>query len=470
MSSSAQAKFHLGFIWSALGIALFGGFAIGAHLAAVIGLNFSLGKGFYSFIQIHGHLQLVGWAGLFIIGISLHFIPRLAGVPIALPQWIARIQFLMATGLICRAIFHSILPYVTAPAVFQILALAVAISGWLELAGIASYIFLVLRSLRAVRQTGTERPALQAVKPYFAMMFSGWLIYAGLNAILLVDMAATGAVTVNQPWDDFAINLFIGLVLLPVAFAFSVRMFPLYLRLPAPDWPVRQIGLAYLIFFLLQIIPTVPAVLRAVPETAFLVSAAGQCAKSAIIVCFIWKLDVLLRRRAPWTVNRLFEPGPERPPTRDGLPDYGEFGRFERLLYAAYLWLLVGAGLEFLTGLAVLSKWDLEISTDAIRHVYLLGFITLLIFGMAVRMIPGFIQKKLASAKLVDFTFWLGNLAVIGRVLPLLLPAALFGKISSAIFLSQALFALSGMSGLAAIYCLALNLRLTAKADLTNSN
>jgi hypothetical protein len=109
----------------------------------------------------------------------------------------------------------------------------------------------VQRSLRAVRQAGNERPALQAVKPYFAMMFSGWLIYAGLNAILLVDMAANGAVTVNQPWDDFAINLLIGLVLLPVALAFSVRMFPLYLRLPAPNWPVRQIGLAYLIFFLL---------------------------------------------------------------------------------------------------------------------------------------------------------------------------------------------------------------------------
>jgi uncharacterized protein involved in response to NO len=463
VSSSPQAKFHPGFIWSALGIALFGGFAIGAHLAAVIGLNFSLGKGFYSYIQIHGHLQLVGWAGLFIIGISLHFIPRLAGVPIAQPQWIPRIQFLMATGLIVRAIFHSILPYVTAPVVFQILSLTVAISGWLELAGIASYIFLVLRSLRAVRQAGNERPALQAVKPYLVMMFSGWLIYAGLNAILLVDMAANGAVTVNQPWDDFAINLFIGLVLLPVAFAFSVRMFPLYLRLPAPDWPVRQIGLAYWIFFLLQIIPTVPAVLRTAPETAFLVSAAGQGGKSAIIFYFVWKLDVLLRRRAPWTVHRVFAPGPERPPTRDGLPDYGEFGRFERLLYTAYLWLLGGAGLELLTGLAVLSNWGMEVSTDAIRHVYLLGFISLLILGMAVRMIPGFIQKKLASAKLVDFTFWLGNLAVIGRVLPLLVPAALFEKISFMVFTSQTLFALSGMLGWAAIWCLAVNLRRTAK-------
>jgi hypothetical protein len=111
----------------------------------------------------------------------------------------------------------------------------------------------------------------------------------------------------------------------------------------------------------------------------------------------------------------------------------------------------------------VLSNWDLEISTDAIRHVYLVGFITLLILGMAVRMIPGFIQKQLASARLVDFTFWLGNLAVIGRVLPLLVPAFFFEKISFAVSMSQAFFALSGMLGLAAICCLAVNLRRTAK-------
>jgi hypothetical protein len=28
---------------------------------------------------------------------------------------------------------------------------------------------------------------------------------------------------------------------------------------------------------------------------------------------------------------------------RPGLPDYGEFGRFEWLLYAAYVWLIVAA-------------------------------------------------------------------------------------------------------------------------------
>ncbi|MGH7595902.1 MAG: hypothetical protein ACREOI_06090 [bacterium] len=462
LNSLPQAKFHLGFIWSALAIAIFAGFTIGAHLAAVIGLDFPLGKGFYSFIQIHGHLQLVGWAGLFIIGISLHFIPRLAGIPLSHPEWLSRILWLITAGLATRAVAHSHLPYVSSPAIFHAFSAVIALSGLSELAGIILYIVLLLTSIRAVRQSGKERPALQTVKPYFAMMQAGWLLYAILNAALLIHMAAAGAVSVNQPWDDFALNLFIGLVLLPVAFAFSVRMFPLYLRLPAPEWPVNKLGLIYLFCFALQTLPTLPPFLSMSPETAFFISALGQCGKSMVIFLFVWKLDLLLRRREPWTVYRKFQPGPEREPTREGLPDYGEFGCFERLLYSAYLWLLFGALLELLTGLATIFRWEMAVSTDAIRHSYLLGFITLLILGMAPRMVPGFIQKKLASTKLVEATFWLGNAAVICRIVPLLLPEIILEKVPVAVLFSQFAFALSGTFGLAAVSCLAVNLWRTA--------
>ena len=464
MNSQQQAKFHLGFIWAALGIAIFAGFAIGAHLAAVIGLDRPLGPGFFSYIQLHGHLQLVGWAGLFIIGISLHFIPRLAGIPLASSQWLPRIQVLLTTGLVMRAVFHSILPYLSAPAVLHTSAILVAMSGLLEWAGITSYVVLILNSIRRSRQAVKARPALQAVQPYFAMMLAGWMIYATLNLILLVAMAIDSVATLNQAWNDFAINLFCGLVLLPVAFAFSTRMFPLYLRLRAADWPVGNVGLIYLSFFLLQLLPTLPPWLNMMPQAGLLISASGQCGKAVVIFFFVWKIDVLLRRRAPWTVERIGEPGPERKPTRAGLPDYGEFGRFERLLYTAYIWLLIGAGLELLTGLATLWQWEIGISTDAIRHCYLLGFITLLILGMAPRMIPGFINRKLASVKFVNRTFWYGNFAVVCRVLPLLVPDFLLEKFSSAVFISQAMFTLSGVFGLAAISYLAVNLRRTAKA------
>ena len=69
----------------------------------------------------------------------------------------------------------------------------------------------------------------------------------------------------------------------------------------------------------------------------------GRLLKGGVLLAIIWQLDVLTRRRPSWTINREGEPGPDRRPTRPGLPDYGEFGRFEWLLYAAYAWLALGA-------------------------------------------------------------------------------------------------------------------------------
>ena len=81
MPRAKQAEFQVSYVWMALAVAIFGGFALAGHLAFLIGFNQSLGDGFASHIQIHGHLQLVGWAGLFIIGISLHFIPTFIKCP-----------------------------------------------------------------------------------------------------------------------------------------------------------------------------------------------------------------------------------------------------------------------------------------------------------------------------------------------------------------------------------------------------
>ncbi len=106
-----QAGFAIGFIWAALSIALTMGFAIAAHLAFVIGFDFPLGQGFASFIQVHGHAQLLGWTGLFIISISLHFIPRLIGTPIDQPRLVHWVLGLLVSGLIVRGLAQSAVPY-----------------------------------------------------------------------------------------------------------------------------------------------------------------------------------------------------------------------------------------------------------------------------------------------------------------------------------------------------------------------
>ncbi|MFN3477085.1 MAG: hypothetical protein ACK4Z6_05970, partial [Candidatus Methylomirabilales bacterium] len=178
-----------------------------------------------------------------------------------------------------------------------------------------------------------------------------------------------------------------------------------------------------------------------------------------VILWFVDKLDLLTRRRPLGRPARFLETGPERPPTRPGLPDYGEFGRFERLVYAAYTWLVLAAFFELLLGGGALLGFPIPIGTDAIRHLYVLGFITLLIFGVSVRMLPGFLKKKrVASTALVDATFWLGNAATVFRVLPLILPPGLLDALPAAGVMAQTAFAVSGIIGLGAVVCLAANL------------
>ncbi len=456
-----QAEFQLDYIWVALAAALFIGFAIGAHVAAVIGFDFPLGPAFYSLVQVHGHVQLVAWVGLFIISISLHFIPRLAGVPITHPEWIVWILWLIASGLILRSFGQCVMPYVVNGAFFVPVAWMVVASGLLEWIGILLYAGLLLSAFRRSEDL-SKRPALSQVAPFFLMMLVGWNLYAAINLALLVQMAVSESLVVMQAWNEFAIQAFMGLVLMPVAFAFSVRMFPLYLRLRAPEWPVRRLAYVYGCMFCLQVLPNLPPIASIPSKWPLLLSSIGMIFKGSVILIFIWKLDLLTRRRQPWTVNRVFHPGPERLRTRPGLPDYGEFGRFERLVYASYCWLALGATLEMLSGASTIFGFTLTHSSDAGRHVYLLGFICLLIFGMSVRMIPGFMQKKrIWSAKLVEATFWLGNAAAIFRIMPLLLPVVVFEAFPAIIVVSQTLFAISGMVAMTAVLCLTVNLMKT---------
>lgn len=69
-----RPDFQWEFVWAALALAVFTGFALGAHLTSILEFSFIPGPGFASYIQIHGHIQLWGWVGLLIMGISLHML------------------------------------------------------------------------------------------------------------------------------------------------------------------------------------------------------------------------------------------------------------------------------------------------------------------------------------------------------------------------------------------------------------
>ena len=329
-------------------------------------------------------------------------------------------------------------------------------SGFLEWYGVLIYLALIASTIFGISRED-RKPPLMAVRPYFGMMLLGFFLYATIHTVLLLQMAWRGNVVVGQAWNEVSIHVFIGLVLLPVAFGLSIRMFPLYLRLPAVDWPVRRVAYVYLIGFLCQISEILPT--NFLSHIGGYISSVGMLIKAAVILYIVWKLDVLTRIQEPAIGHRDLQSSSDHRQTRRAIPDRREFGRFEWQIYAAYGWLVFGALAEMLVGGFGIFQAPLAIGTDVIRHIYLLGFITNLIMGMAVRMVPGFLKKRrIASTKLIDGTFWLINIAVIGRVLPLLLPLTLSDVPESIDTIAQAAFGLSGILGLLATICFAINL------------
>ncbi len=456
-----QAPFDRRYIWAACIMACGAGFSIAGHLSFILGLGFRPGPGFISFVQTHGHVQLVGWAGVLIMGISMHVMPRMAGVPLAYPQWRGWILWLVIWGLGLRIAGHSLVAYVPRSPGLEIVLGAVVLSGLLELIGIGLYIGLMRRTIGGV--PGEQmRPALQPIRPYMQSMMLGWVLYAGLNLTLLMAMAWQRQVAVTALWNDIAVRCFVGLVLLPVAFAFSVRFLPLYLRTTPPTWPVRRVAYVYVLGWGLEVVALLPPVQGLTPQGSEALMQAGRVVKGVGILWFVWRLGVFTRGRLAWR-----SPGPPRRAAK--APDNASgkaFGAFEGLIVSAYIWLTVAAGYELVSSVMWWTGVEMSIRHDAVRHLYLMGFVTLLIFGVGVRMLPGLMHaRQVANPGLVSVMLWLGNAAVVGRVALVGLPGSVWqGAPLWTVQGARIAFAWSGILGLAAVFCLALCLRQTAKS------
>lgn len=442
---------HLAVIGSTL-TALTTGFGLAVMLSLHAGLGWSVGDWWTPTIQAHGHVQLIGWLGLFIVGVSLFFVPRLSGVPLKHPWLVPWSVSLLLAGVVLRGLLQPV-AWLLPP---DLTAVGLMLSAVLEALGVAIYLFLILTS---VVRAGNDRAALALIRPYLVTTVIGWIGFTMLNVDLSFGLWSVRGVIYDLAWTRHATELYLGATLIPVCLAFSVRTFPLYLRLPAARWGVQAFGIGYLVVFALS------WVFDVLPDwdERRTVSGISHALKGILLLLFVWKLDVLLRLRDPWTTDQIAEPSTGARPTRPGLPDHGEFGAFERLLYLAYGWLVVGAALEVVLGVYRLFGAPEPIDADGLRHVFLAGFVSSLLIGMAPRMVPGFVHERtVAYPALVNVTFWLWAPATLARILPLLL-SPLLPPTDLVMALAGWLFALSGVFGWCAVACLSVNLWMTLR-------
>jgi uncharacterized protein involved in response to NO len=436
------------------------GFGYAALLVAALALRIPLGAWWGAAVQSHGHAQLFGWMGLFIIGMGLYFLPKLRGAKLRRTDHAPWGISLITTGIVLHSLAQPVLGFVAPFSGWLIpLRLVWLASSMLELGGLFFLArMLITTELRGGRLS-RESPAY-SVRPFLAIAaFSSVLAFAS-NFLGTLAAVARQEATMAPEWDSLTIQLMLYGFAIPTVFVFSVRNLPLFLRLGMPPRePLVYLAFAYGLGLVFRIAPNMAAILGFDPTWPIRAGDLGVLIQSIVILVFVWLID-LIRRRPPWTLSRAPNTRPDleylRKPTRSQYPDAGEYGRFELLLYSAYAWLAISALLGIMrTFDSLIAAGDL-IPLDAERHSLTVGFVTLMIFGMAARMLPGFSGKRrVASPHLVTATFVLGNIAALLRTVPLFLGTNTW---------SLALLGSSGAVGWIAVASLAINLNRTLRS------
>jgi uncharacterized protein involved in response to NO len=438
-----------------------GGFLLASVLTITQALQLPADSWWSAVVQAHGHLQLYGWAALFVIGVSFHFLPRLRGTALPLPRAVPWILGLQVSGLLLRTLAQPLLSLNgPAPLIWR---LALAVSGGSEglalLLVVAEYLLLLRRGPAL-----STRKAFLGIAPFISMAALALAAAACLNASNMLQAGLQSGLA-PQLGDDLNVSLGLFGFLIPFALAVSAQSLPMYAGLEAFPrrilWPLAGgylLGLLLLCLGLSLANGADPASASTVRSLRFL-AGPGLLLLGGIIAGFVSIFIGMMRRRGRLPVHvAALSSSPERLAhsyRRHTARQRASYGPFVALVASAYLWAFFSALLLIGSGLILLSGHALPFSLDAPRHGLAMGFISLLICGIAPRMLPGFSGGKITSPRLVTATLWTGNLATLLRVLPLLL-GPLFGGPGAAAL--NVLFGFSGPLGLLVVLCLSINL------------
>lgn len=459
--SASQEPFSRVRPWVVASCAL--GLGAGFLLAAILSVAqaFELPLGFWwpAVVQAHGHVQIFGWAGLLVLGVALHFLPRLRGAPLAYPGIVPWLLLLLGGGLVLRVLSQPLLA-LAAPGTFLWQAL-LACSGLAEFVGASGIVALFCLTLRRGPSLG-RRPALQAFLPYALVgLLCFWLALV-LNAVEGVRLLLARQMFFSGPIDATITQLGLYGFLIPIALGMAARVLPLYVGLrPLPARVLWSVFVGYVAGLLLSLL--VLWLDASIVLAEYLQGCAALLMGSALLAFIIFQ-GVLLSQR--WT--RLIIPAvqtrhgslPARPyPVAQG-NDRAAFGPYAWLIRGAFGWLALAALTFCVDGAVQLIGGFAPIDDDVTRHATTVGFVALLIFGVGQRMLPGFAGSKLLSPHLVTATLWLGSAAALLRVFPVLVSPwvgdpGLPDWIAS---LVRGAFGFSGPLALIALLCFTINL------------
>ncbi len=381
MQGWSSQRLYRPFVRAALIVAVVLGFSTGAVILIMplLGIERSLSWATHS--QSHGIAQLFGWAGLFIMGLAYHVVPRFTGgtLHFPLPQKIS--MWLVVIGLTTRFSGQSLYrTSLTEP--------LLAAGGIILFAGMLVFGWSLLGVMRtAPRKTGSVEMWLWAG--------IAWAVLAGgLHLAVTVRMALESAPLAYAAWNEALIYVTLLGFITSFIFAVTIRALrgflllrPLHERANIASFWLLQAGLAILA------VGHFTGSEQIVISTGFILLSIG-------LALFVFAVRVLERPSGP---IRRFPVG------------YNRYGWFVR---AAFGWLIIGALMLALESLDDAGWSDLlppPVSLPAM-HVLTLGFVTLLIMGVGSKILPVFEGSDIRHPRLMDIVFVLINASILLRV------------------------------------------------------
>ncbi|MHB9108392.1 MAG: DUF1858 domain-containing protein [Armatimonadota bacterium] len=374
-ASDAEAADHLyrRFLVAAVAFVLTGGVLWGAINLSLIGHHRAFLPWLTAGNQAHGHVQIFGWVALFVMGVFYHVLPRLKATALR-HVGLGYVSFwLMAGGVLLHGIYR---PFMAHPA----LAPLPVIAGLMELAGIIAFAIVVVATLRR----GTT-PA-DASDKYLVAGTLGFVAMGVMNAAFLTVMAARGTAVLPEQWNWAYRHIQLTGFAAMFIFGVSLRTIPVFFGKAEPSLRLDRI-----VFPLIVVGFTLRAAFDVLVNYGLLAPAALTVPASlelAGILGFIWNLGLLK-------------------PTRFPVDGAKGARAYEKYIYAAYGWLVLSV-----LGIAALTAYHAATGRPAphalmgsYRHALTVGFITFMILGYAMRVIPVFLGRPVHSIRLLNATF-----------------------------------------------------------------
>lgn len=300
-------------------------------------------------IQAHGHAQIFGWIGSFILGIGFHSLPTV------------RRRFTLSAGWTCFGLWTSgvLLRWVTNVYLWHWRVFLPA-SALMELAAF----LLFFRAVSQHEPTGKSK-----MEPWVWVVVAATVGFLGtlvFNAWTAVELAMYGASPAIPPaLDQKFLMLCAWGFLVPFVWGFSAKWLPIFLGLRDTDFQLLAVALA-------------------VNVIAVLFALAGQMVWASVLAFH----GVLFAAVA----LKIFQASVRGPKIS------GVHKSFPWFVRSAYGWLLVAGALGIWASRALNASgiWG------ASRHALTVGFIAVMVFSIGQRVLPAFAGMKLLfSSKLM---------------------------------------------------------------------